>query len=151
VTGVLFGRRALFLGGIVRAARPADRSGDRPTRVRNEAVDVLGQRTLLQRAVPGLMHAFIFWGFLVLFPTIVMAMIGAVDVHATLPWLGHQGWYMLLVDVFVLLVLAGVATAVVIRAVVRPRRFEGSHRGEAYVILGLIAAVVLTLLSGMRR
>ena len=39
------------------------------------------------------MHAFIFWGFLVLFPTIVMAMIAAVDQHATLPWLGHQGWF----------------------------------------------------------
>ena len=59
------------------------------------------------------MHAFIFWGFLVLFPTIVMAMIAAVDVNATLPWLGHQGWYMLLVDLFVILVLVGVATAVV--------------------------------------
>jgi Fe-S oxidoreductase len=91
------------------------------------------------------MHAFIFWGFLVLFPTILMAMIAAVDVNATLPWLGHQGWYMLLADLFVILVLVGVATAVVIRAVVRPRRFEGSHRGEAYVILGLITAVVVTL------
>ena len=101
VTGALFGRRALFLAGLVRAARPTDRSGDTPARVRNEAVDVLGQRTLLQRVVPGLMHAFIFWGFLVLFPTILMAMIAAVDVNATLPWLGHQGWYMLLVDVFV--------------------------------------------------
>jgi Fe-S oxidoreductase len=130
----------------VRGARPTDRSGDTPARVRNEAVDVLGQRTLLQRIVPGLMHAFIFWGFLVLFPTILMAMIAAVDVNATLPWLGHQGWYMLLVDLFIVLVLAGLVTAVVIRAVVRPRRFDGSHRGEAYVILGLIAAVVLTLL-----
>jgi Fe-S oxidoreductase len=130
----------------VRAARPTDRSGDTPARVRNEAVDVLGQHTLLQRVVPGLMHAFIFWGFLVLSPTIVMAMIAAVDVNATLPWLGHQGWYMLLVDLFIVLVLVGLVTAVVIRAVVRPRRFDGSHRGEAYVILALIAAVVLTLL-----
>jgi Fe-S oxidoreductase len=143
---VLFGRRALFLASLVRNARPADRSGDTQRRARAEAVDVLGQRTLLQRAIPGLMHAFIFWGFIVLFPTILMAMIAAVDVHATLPWLGHQGWYMALVDVFVILVLTGVATAVVIRAVVRPRRFEGSHRGEAYLILGLIAAVVVTLL-----
>jgi hypothetical protein len=52
-------------------------------------VIVLGQRKLLQRLVPGLIHAAIFWGFLVLFPTIVMAMIGAVDKHSTLPWLGH--------------------------------------------------------------
>jgi Fe-S oxidoreductase len=108
---------------------------------------VLGQRKLLQRLVPGLMHAFIFWGFLVLLPTILMATISAVDRRETLPWLGHQGWFMALVDVFVLLVLAGVVTAVVIRKLVRPARFAGSHTGEADVILALIAAVVLTLLG----
>jgi Fe-S oxidoreductase len=114
--------------------------------VRNEALDVLGQRKLLQRLVPGLMHAAIFWGFLVLFPTIAMAAISAVDRHQTLPWLGRQGWFMLLVDVFVLAVLAGVTTAVVIRKLVRPARFQGSHLGEADLILALIAGVVLTLL-----
>ena len=107
--------------------------------------DVLGQRKLLQRLVPGLMHAAIFWGFLVLFPTIVIAMIGAVDSHSTLPWLGAQGWYSLLVDVFAVLVLIGVVTAFVIRKVQRPARFKGSHRAEADVILGLIAGIVVTL------
>ena len=72
---------------------------------------MLGQRKLLQRLGPGLMHAFIFWGFLVLLPTIVIAMIAIVDKHATLPWLGHQGWYALLVDVFAVLVLVGVLAA----------------------------------------
>jgi Fe-S oxidoreductase len=91
------------------------------------------------------MHAAIFWGFLVLFPTILIAMIGAVDPHATLPWLGSQGWYALLVDIFALLVLIGVVTAFVIRKVQRPARFKGSHRGEADLILALIAGIVLTL------
>jgi Fe-S oxidoreductase len=110
-----------------------------------EATDVLGQRKLLQRWLPGLMHAAIFWGFLVLFPTIVIAMIGAVDPHSTLPWLGAQGWYALLVDVFALLVLLGVITAFVIRKVQRPARFAGSHRAEADLILGLIAGIAVTL------
>jgi Fe-S oxidoreductase len=82
----------------------------------------------------------------VLFPTIVMAMIAAVDKHSTLPWLGHQGWFMALVDVFIILVLVGVATAVVIRKVIRPERFQGSHLGEADFILAMICGVVLTLL-----
>ena len=68
-----------------------------------------------------------------------MAMIAVVDRGSTLPWLGHQGWFALLVDVFAVLVLAGVVTAVWIRKVQRPARFEGSHRGEADLILGLIA------------
>jgi Fe-S oxidoreductase len=113
--------------------------------VRAEATDVLGQRKLLQRWLPGLMHAAIFWGFLVLFPTILIAMIGAVDPHATLPWLGAQGWYALLVDVFALLVLVGVIAAFVIRKVQRPARFKGSHVGEADLILALIAGIVVTL------
>ena len=53
----------------------------------------------------------------------------------------------MLSDVFAVLVLAGVATALVIRTVVRPARFAGSHVGEGYFILGLIALVVLTLLA----
>jgi Fe-S oxidoreductase len=146
VCGGLFARRALFLFRLVHRARPDDRARDVPGRVRNEAVIVLGQKKLLHRLVPGLMHAFIFWGFIVLFPTIVMAMIAAVDQDSTIPWLGRQGWFMALVDVFVLLVLAGLATAVLIRKVLRPRRFEGSHLGEADLILALIAGVVLTLL-----
>jgi Fe-S oxidoreductase len=118
-----------------------------PLRVKNEATIVLGQRKLFQRLVPGAMHALIFWGFLVLFPTIVMAGIGAVDRHASFPWLGRQGWYMAMVDVFILAVLAGIVVAVWIRKVLRPRRFAGSHLGEADLILGLIALVVLTLLG----
>ena len=92
------------------------------------------------------MHAFIFWGFIVLFPTIVMAMIGAVDRDASLPWLAEQGWFAFLVDLFAVLVLAGVATAFFIRKVQRPDRFRGSHLGEADLILAMIAGIVTTLL-----
>jgi Fe-S oxidoreductase len=113
---------------------------------------VLGQRKLLQRIVPGLVHAFIFWGFLVLFPTILLALAGAIDAESWLPsggplaWLARQGWFAFLADVFAVLVLVGVATAGVIRKVVRPARFQGSHLGEADLILALIAGIVTTLL-----
>jgi len=126
--------------------KPTERFGDLPTRAKNEATIVLGQRKLLQRLVPGVIHTAIFWGFLVLFPTIVIAMIGAVDKEATLPWLGHQGWFALMVDVFAVFVLAGVIGAALIRKVQRPKRFEGSHLGEADLILALIAGIVTTLL-----
>jgi Fe-S oxidoreductase len=98
------------------------------------------------------MHAFIFWGFLVLFPTIFMAAAAIVDRDAWLPdrspllWLEEQGWYAFLVDLFAVLVLTGVAAAFWIRKVQRPRRFQGSHLGEADVILALIAGIVTSLL-----
>ena len=144
--GVMFLSRAIFLWRLVKLGKPVDRGGDIPRRARAEAEIVLGQRKLFHRLVPGLMHAFIFWGFLVLFPTIVIALIGAVNRGSTLPWLGRQGWFAFLVDLFALLVLAGVVAAVVIRTVQRPARFAGSHVGEAYLILGLIAGIVVTLL-----
>ena len=135
-----------FLTALLRTGAPVSRDGDTPRRVRNEASIVLGQRKLLQRIGPGLIHAFIFWGFLVLGPTIVIAMIGTVSKHATFPWLGEQGWFALLVDVFAVLVLIGVVSALWIRKVMRPRRFDGSHLGEADLILALIAIIATTLL-----
>jgi Fe-S oxidoreductase len=135
-----------FLAALLQAGAPVKRTGERSRRAEHEATIVLGQRKLLQRIGPGLAHAFIFWGFLVLGPTIVIAMIGVVSKHATFPWLGDQGWYAFLVDVFAVLVLIGVVCALWIRKVQRPRRFEGSHLGEADLILALIATIATTLL-----
>jgi Fe-S oxidoreductase len=145
VSGVLFARRALLLTRLVRMGHASgiERSGDVPDRLREEAVVVLGQRKLLQRIVPGLMHAFIFWAFIVLFPAIPLAMIAMVDADAA----PHWEWYELLANVFAVLALVGVAIAFVIRKVVRPRRFEGSHLGEADLILAWIAGIVATLLA----
>jgi len=146
IAGGLFARRALVLYRIVRAGKASPRFDDLPRRVEAEAIVVVGQSKLLQRPGPGLVHAAIFWGFIVLFPTIVIAMIGAVDPHATLPWLGGQGWYAALVDTFAVLVLAGVIAAFYIRKIQRPGRFKGSHLGEADLILAWIAGIVVSLL-----
>jgi len=146
IAGARFGRRSLLLYRLVRMGKPAMRFDDVPARARAEATVVVGQSKLLQRLTPGLVHAAIFWGFIVLFPTIVLAMIGIVEGPVTpVPWLEAQGWFALAVDVFALLVLFGVAGAFLIRKVQRPPRFKGSHLGEADLILLLIAGIVLTL------
>ena len=145
VAAGLFARRASLLYRIVRLGKPVARFDDVPARVRNEATIVLGQRKLFQRLGPGLMHASIFWGFVVLAPTIVMAAIGVVSKHSSIPWLGHQGWFAAMVDVFAALVLVGVVAAFAIRKVQRPRRFDGSHLREADLILLAIAGIVTTL------
>ena len=145
-SATLFAVRLQFLLALLNGAAPVSRSGDVERRLGNEATIVLGQRKLLQRFGPGLIHAFIFWGFLVLAPTILIALIGFVDKHSTLPWLGHQGWFAFLADIFATLVLIGCAAALWIRKVQRPARFEGSHLGEADLILGLIATIATTLL-----
>ncbi len=109
-------------------------------------MQVLGQRKLFQKAVPGLMHAAIFWGFIVLLPSILEASVAIVDPAWNLPFLGSAAWFALLTDVFATLVALGVLTAFWIRKVQRPARFEGSHLGEADRILLTILAIVGTLL-----
>jgi len=143
---VLFWRRAGARLDVLRSARPAARTDDPAARTRRELADVFGQRKLFQKAVPGLMHAFIFWGFLVLLPTIFEAMLAAIDRDWTLPYLGHAAWFAFLQDLFATLVIVGVFTAFLIRKVQRPDRFRGSHMEEADLILLLILGIVSTLL-----
>jgi len=142
----LFTRRAAFLYRLIRSGKPVARFDNVPARIRAEATVVAGQSKLLQRLGPGLIHALIFWGFIVLFPTIFFAMWGIYDgPWSPVPWLEAQGWFALLVDVFALLVLVGVIAAFVIRKVLRPARFKGSHLREADLILLLIAGIAVTL------
>jgi Fe-S oxidoreductase len=147
----LFAKRALLIVRLVRMGAPLQRLDDLPKRIENETTIVLGQKKLLYRVGPGLMHAFIFWGFVVLFPTILLAVVYAIDREPGLParsplaWIERQGWFALLVDLFCVLVLVGIATAFWIRKIQRPKRFQGSHLREADLILGLIAGIVATL------
>ena len=141
----LFVRRSGLLIRLNRLGRPIDRGGDVGRRVGREAGQVLGQRKLFQRAAPGLMHACIFWGFLILLTTIAEALGQAIDPGFALPWIGHTGWLGLVQDVFAGLVLLGIAIALWIRVAQRPERFVGSHAVDAFRILGLITWIILTL------
>jgi Fe-S oxidoreductase len=146
VAALLFARRVQLRAALVRKARPTGREGVSAERAVRELSHVLGQRKLLQKLGPGLMHAFIFWGFIVLLPTIAEAGIAIVDRGSTLPVLGHAAWFSFLSDVFATLVAVGVGMAFFIRKVLKPDRFRGSHMGEADRILLAILAIVVTLL-----
>jgi Fe-S oxidoreductase len=150
--GGLFARRTRLLVRMNRLGRPIDRSGDAGRRVAREGAEVLGQRKLFQRLVPGTMHALIFWGFLVLLTTIIEAMGQAVSPTFALPLVGQAHWLGLIQDVFAAGVLVGVGLAAWIRLMQRPERFVGSHTREAFTILGLIIWIILTLflLKGAR-
>ncbi len=145
VAGGLFARRARLLYRMVRLGRPVPRTGDLSARVTREASHVLAQRKLFQRFLPGLMHALIFWGFLVLLATIAEALGQAVYLTFAIPLIGHSGWLGLIEDLFAGGVLVGLAIATGIRVLQRPERFVGSHRLEAYRILGLIFWIIATL------
>src|SRR5918996_6375600 len=148
MAGGLFLQRAYTLWELVRLGRPVNRFDDLPKRVELEATVVLGQRKLLQRLGPGLMHAFIFWGFLVLLSTIVEAFGEIVfGTRFAIPFIGRAGWLGLAQDLLAVLVLVGVEMAIFFRKFRRDERFKGSHLEEADFILLMILAVILTLIG----
>jgi len=122
-------------------------------RLRAQVVEVFGQRRLLRWSVPGIAHFFTFWGFLVLGITIVEAY-GALVISEdfAFPFFGHARWLGFLEDFFAVAVLVALIVFAVLRLVNAPERehrasrFYGSHTGPAWVILGMITLVIVTLL-----
>src|SRR5918999_6240472 len=148
MAGGLFLQRTYLLYRLVRLGRPERGLEGLPKLVELEATVVLGQRKLLQRLGPGLMHAFIFWGFIVLLTTIVEAFGEIVfGTRFAIPFIGRAGWLGLAQDLLAVLVLVGVALAIFFRKFRRDERFKGSHLEEADFILLMILAVILTLIG----
>ena len=147
VTLAAFVWRIRELVGFLKLGAGEDRRPTRPAqKLKEQLVVVLGQRKLLQWTVPGVMHFLIFWGFIVLFTTIIEAFGAIYQEGFHLPLIGRWGPLGLLQDIFVVGVLAGVATAFVIRRIQRPARFRGSHTREAEYILWAIAGIMVTIL-----
>jgi Fe-S oxidoreductase len=154
LTAAFAGRRIAWLVKLIRSGRPAPGRWDGiGTRLRAQLVEVFGQRRLLRWSVPGLAHFFTFWGFVVLTATIVEAY-GALVISEdfAFPFFGHARWLGFLEDFFAVAVLLSLATFAIMRLRQAPARrqresrFYGSHTRPAWVILGMITLVVVTLL-----
>jgi len=121
---------------------------DRPARRFAEMLKVaFAQSRMFKEPGPGIMHAFIFWGFLVLLFRSA-SLIGRAYAPEwsswTLFWFCPtlDGWYALLKDVTELVVLAMIAWAFFRRLVVRPKRLENSF--SAFLILGFISHLMVS-------
>jgi Fe-S oxidoreductase len=142
-----FAARTRNLVGFLQLGQPDDRvprSWGR--KLKDQLVVVFGQRKLLQWSLPGVMHFFIFWGFVILFTTIIEAFGAVYQEGFHLPLIGRWGPLGALQDLFVIAVLVGIAMAFSIRKLQRPGRFRGSHLREADYILLAIAGIMITIL-----
>src|SRR3954471_24410299 len=147
------GRRVWWLVRLVRSGQPAGNRLEEPReRVETEVVEVIGQQRLLKWSVPGLAHAFTFWGFIVLGLTIIEAWGALFWADFSIPIIGHWAVIGFIEDFFAVAVLCGIATFAVLRVRNAPSRknrssrFYGSHTRPAGVILGMISLVIITLL-----
>ena len=140
----LFWRRARWHMAILREGLPLDRSDRVGARIASVLVFVFGQRRLLQDLGPGLTHAFVFWGFVVLLATTGNYITNGL-VETILAWpVGGVLWSVVtfFANLLIGLVLASVAYYVVRRTVTRPARLALTR--DAFVILGLIFLIVVT-------
>ena len=148
----LAGRRVEQLVQLIGVGKPApERFQGAWTRLRAELVEVFGQRKLLKRPLPGLAHFFTFWGFVLLLTTILEAYGELFSDHFALPLVGHWAVLGFLQDFIAVAVLLSLIVFAVIRLRESPARHERgsrfyrSHTGQAWVILGMIALVIITL------
>ncbi len=147
------GWRLSHIFRLVASGRPApDRLKPRANRARIELQEVVGQRRLLRWTLPGAAHAFTFWGFGVLVLTIIEAYGGLFQRNFAIPGIGHAAFIGFVEDFFACMVLVAVCVFSAIRLRSSPKRkdrasrFYGSHTATAWLTLGMIALVVITLL-----
>ncbi len=116
-------------------------------RVKAVVVNVLGQNKLLLRNPAGIVHFFIFWGFMLLGLTIANFLLDGLW-HMHLPFTKGYFWYHFVMDTFILLVLLAMGWALYRRLVLKPKEMELS--GQAIMILSLISAMMITdlMISG---
>jgi Fe-S oxidoreductase len=142
----LFAQRAWRLVRLVRAGAPEDRFDDMPGRIHDLLLYVFGQRKLIKtpNRVAGVIHALIFWGFLIITLGTLQLFGSGLNHGFLLPAVGNDPVYMVLLDLMILLVLAAVCAAAYRRIVLKPYRL--TTKPDAWIILGLIAILMITLL-----
>jgi hypothetical protein len=147
-------RRIVFLFRLITSGQPAPgrlAPKDIPRRLLAQGVEVFGQKRLLKWSVPGAAHFITFWAFVILTLTIIEALGALFDKDFFIPIIGRWRLVGFAEDLIGTLLLISLATFAVIRRkqdpkkIERSSRFYGSHTGAAWVVLGMISLVAITL------
>src|SRR2546426_640359 len=127
---------------------PSENRFDRvPQRIRGVLTYVGLHTRMFRNLYSGILHFFIFWGFVVLLTAIIQAFGDGIAPGFSLALIGGDTWIAFLQDLFGALVLVGVAMALVNRLIIRPRQFHESNEIDAVIILGLIATIMVGMLG----
>ena len=151
-------KRIVFLIRLITGGQPApDRiagvTGRLNVALKNQLVEVLGQKKLLKWSIPGIAHSFVMYAFLILGTVYVEAYLVLLSTKADASFLIFNAWGPLgfLQDLIGVLCLVGLATFAIIRYKNQPAklgrlsRFKGSHTGGAWLVLFMIFNVIWTM------
>jgi len=148
--GVFAARTFRLLWPAMRRGRPDPPFAQWRQRLGGVLVYAFGQRRLFRFLLPGIAHFFIFWGFVILSLTILQAVLEGLLAFRTvdfiLPGIGSWGPLALLEDLLAAAVAIAVAYALFLRLVLKPARYEGSHKAEGVMVLAFILTIMATLL-----
>ena len=138
--------RAIWMKVIapIRRGRPLYRFDRWPQRIGRFLVYVIAQRKVFENSYSGVLHALIFWGFIIWQPFTFNLVLEGLSDSFTLDTLLGPVWkgYIFVAELATVGVLIGVAMAVYRRAVMRPAFLHTAL--DAYLILLLISGLMLT-------
>lgn len=140
----IFVWRSVYLIRLLRLGRAENRLDRIPQRLLRVLVYVFGQRKMLEEPLVGIPHLFIFYGFVVF----ALASTGML-LQGLLPWweipaIEKSRYLAPLVDIFAVLVLAGLALTSYRRFVLRPVGLQQTR--DAALVNLLIAGLMVTYL-----
>lgn len=138
-------RRLIFY---LRLGKPEQRTDKPWERLKNVLVVAFGQSKLLREPLAGLMHFFIFWGFVILLLAIVEAFGMGFSRLFSLSFLGPvYGPLIWLQDLLGVLVILSIAIALYRRYVSKPARLDvsGHARVDATIILCWILLIMISM------
>ncbi len=144
---IYFAIRARKLYRILRLGPNENRIDNIPERIRGVLSYVGAHTRMFRNAYSGILHLFIFYGFVVLLTAILQAFGEGIFPGFSLALIGGTTWIAFLQDLFGVLVLVGVVMALINRLIIRPRQFHESNEVDALIILGLIAVIMIGMLG----
>jgi Fe-S oxidoreductase len=152
VSLAVFGYRVYRRFDHMRLGQPSRPFGHWGERIKSLVAYVFGQVRLFRFPLPGVAHFVIFWGFLILFVTIAQAILEGIFPGFVLPLLGTFGPLALVQDLIAVAVAIAVIYGLYMRIVVKPERYQGSHRAEGILVLSFIFTIMISLLcmNGIR-
>lgn len=144
--GVFYNTRRLL--DFLRIGKWTNRFDNLVERFRRTLVIAIGQTKIFRDPVAGPVHAFIFWGFIVLLAAVIESIGEGLMGRFSLSFLG--GAYSVITvsqDIFVLLIVASVVVAWWRRTVSKVKRLQGDkhEKLDAQVVLYTIGLIVVSL------
>lgn len=135
---------------VIRKGQPAiGRTDNKGARWANMFKETLGHTRMLQWTWIGIMHWFVFAGFIFLSSMVLGAYFQIFDAHQALPIIGHWVIYEWPAEILSWLTLIGIVYLIAVRQKNHPRslgrksRFFGSTFWQAYFVEAIIFTVVL--------